>query len=118
MAISPLISDGSLSLSTTGDLTPALDIVTQMAVGIAAYNCIYDSTVNSALIPYLNNKLLGTTNRSTLTNIVVSAYQSMITAKIISNLKVSIRSQTISTVNINVSAVDDQGNQISINWIN
>lgn len=118
MAISPLISNGSLSLNAAGDLATDMDIVTQMAVGLTAYNCVYDRTINSGLIPYLKNSLITSKAQTTLKNIIVSAYQSMITAKIISGLQIAIQAQTISTIYINLSAIDDQGNQVSINWIN
>ena len=118
MSTSPLIKDGALSLTTNGDLATDLDIVTQMVVALTAYHCIYDSTINSEVIPYLDNQSVSFTNRPALTNIVVSAYQSLISQNIISNLEVGVKPTTISTVNIKISAVDSSGNQVSLNWIN
>ena len=118
MANSPFIKDGALSLTSTGDLISALDIATQMTVAISGYDCIYDSDLNSQLIPYLTTIPVGGLNRNAITNIVVQAYNPMVVQGIISNLGISIPAQTLSTINIQVNATDAQGNEISLNWTN
>ena len=118
MNFSPLIANGVLSLSSTGDLMPAPDIQTQMTVGIAAYHCIYDSTVNSGLIPYLDGIPVGGFNNNALTSIVVAAYKPMITANLITNLQVAILAQVLSNVTIKASATDNQGNDTVLSWSN
>ncbi len=118
MAYSPLIANGILSLSSTGDLLSAPDIETQMTVAIGAYHCIYDSTVDSLLIPYLESIPVGGFKNSTITNIVVNAYKPMIIANLITNLQISILAQVLSNITIKVSATDNQGNSTVLSWSN
>lgn len=118
MSTSPLIKDGALSLTENGDLVSDLDIITQMATALAAYHCIFNDYMNSQLIPYLDNKAISFTNRPAISNVCVNAYQYLITQKIISNLTVSVKPQTISTIKIDISAIDTQGNNIELNWTN
>lgn len=118
MANSPLIANGVLSLSPTGDLMSAPDIQTQMTVAIGAYHCIYDNTVDSLLIPYLSSIPIGGFKNNTITNIVVNAYKPMITANLITNLQVAILAQVLSNLTIKVSAIDNQGNSAVLSWSN
>lgn len=116
---SPLIQNGQLTLDTHGQLTSAPDIQTQMNVTVGAYNCIYDANLNSFLVTYLADIPQGGFSSTTITNIVVAAYTStMIAQKLISNLQVSVRQDTISYVTINIKAIDAEGNPLSLSWTN
>ena len=112
----PLIKNGALSLTTNGDLVDDLDIVTQMTVGLSAYHCIYDSTVNSKLLPYLLLPRNSQVKQNTVTNIVKKAYQPMISANIISQLEISIPVSTITTIAIKIKAIDIEGNSAQLSW--
>lgn len=117
MANSPLIANGQLNLSATGDLADGLDIQTQMAVGVSGYNCLYSVNLDSQLIPYLNNPK-GSVNRDTIVNIIKNAYAYMVNNKIINNLQIGIPVIVLSNVFININATDLQGNKITLKWTN
>jgi hypothetical protein len=118
MSRSPLIKNGALSLTANGDLQDDLDIVTQMTVTVGAYNCIYDPNVDSGVIPYLFSIPVGGFRQNTLTYIITSAFQSFITNNVISDLTIAILAQVLSEVSIRITAVDLEGNQISLTWTN
>ncbi len=119
MTFSPLIQNGKLSLTPSGDLASAPDIITQMTVGITAYHCIFDPTINSQLLPYLNTIPIGGYNSNAITNIVVNAYKPMITAGIIVDLQIAVLNpELLSTLTINVSVTDNKGNVSSLSWNN
>jgi len=115
---SPLIANGSLSLNTSGDLMMSPDIQTQMPVSLAAYNCIYDYTINSQLIPYLSSIPVGGFTPNTIKNIITNSYKSLIKQGIITNLQISVVFITQSVVNININAADAIGNPITLTWDN
>lgn len=115
---SPLIQNGDLVLSNTGNLEYAADVVTQMTVTVAAYNCIYDYSINSGLIPYLSSIPVGGRNPNTIVNIVAAAYQSLISAGIITGLQVAIVFQSASYITINITATDANGSPVVLSWSN
>lgn len=118
MAQSPLIKNGAFALTANGDLQLAPDIETQMAVSVGAYHCLYGDNLNSLLIPYLEEIPRGGLTRSTITNIVVSAYKPLITQKIITGLTVAVKTFGVSNVEIKVNAVDGGGNKTAFSWTN
>lgn len=118
LAQSPLIENGDLVLLPTGQLQYSADIVTEMTVSVAAYNCIYNSQVNSQLIPYLSGFPIGGRNINAITNIVAASFQRLINAKLISNLQISVIPVSTSYVTINISATDIENNPITLNWSN
>ncbi len=116
--VSPLISNGQLSLTNTGDLVTAPDIQTQMTVTLTAYNCIYDYTIKSALITYLRTIPVGGFNANTIKNIITSAYQTLIQQSIITNLQIAVIPITSQYITINITADDAQGMPIVLTWDN
>lgn len=118
MARSPLIVDGDLQLNSAGDLQVDEDIVTQMTVTVGAYNCIYNTSINSKVVPYVNGIPKNGFNRVTLTNYVANAHKILIIPKLISDLKIAISGPVQNYVKINISAVDIQGNQVKFSWMN
>lgn len=116
--ISPLIKNGKFVLTETGDLQFAPDIKTQVAVAISGYNCMYGDNLNSNLIPYLTGIPVGGFQRNVITNIVISAYKPLIVANVISRPEVAVKFLGISTVTINVSVLDNNGNSAKLSWDN
>lgn len=116
---SPLIQDGALSLTSNGLLQDAPDIKTQMTVTVSAYNCIYNPNLQSDLIPFLTGIPIGGWNRIAIVNIVVAAFTLiMIPQGLINNLQVSVVQLTLNTILIKISALDLEGNNVSLNWTN
>jgi hypothetical protein len=115
---SPLIKDGAWSLTATGDLVTDLDIVTQAGITISGYDCSYGDNLNSQLIPYITGIPKGGFNSTAITNIVRSAYTSLVTARIISNLQIFVKFLGISTLNITVNMNDNNGNRSVLSWNN
>ena len=119
MASSPLIQNGDLVLTDSGLLQSAPDIQTQMTVTVSAYNCIYNSNVNSNLLPSLTGIPRGGWNSSAIANTVVAAYTPiMLVQRIISDLNVSVSFPSLSYVTIKISAIDSEGNPITLSWTN
>ena len=115
---SPLIANGELALNSSGDLVFAPDIQTQMAVSLTAYNCIYDYSINSLLITYLFSIPPGGIQQNTIKNIIVSAYQILITANIITDLAIAIIPVTQDYITIKIRSVDTNGQNVSLTWDN
>ena len=109
---SPLISNGELTLLSDKD------IATQLNVSTSAYHCIYDYTIDSELITYLESIPVGGINTNTITNILTSAYSVLIQNNIISNLQISVIPVATSYITINVTCTDAQGEQIQFSWDN
>lgn len=118
LAQSPLIENGDLQLDATGQLVGAPDIVTQCTVTVGAYNCMYDSRINSALIPYLTSIPIGGRNNQAIVNIVTAAFQVLLIQNLLANLGISTVAQTVSYVTIKISATDPQQNPVSLSWSN
>lgn len=118
MSLSPLIVNGDLQLAVSGDLQSAPDIETQMPVTLTAYNCIYNPEINSQVEPYLTGIPKNGFARNTLTNLIVSAYQLLITPGIIRDLAVAIGTPIQNYVNIKIAAIDNAGNEVKFSWIN
>jgi hypothetical protein len=119
MTQSPLIKNGDLVLTDRGLLQAAPDIQTQMTVTVSAYNCIYNSNLQSDLIPYLSGIPRGGWNLNAINNIVVAAYTlTMIPQQLISNLTVTTIPQTLSFITIKISALDQENNPINLTWTN
>lgn len=117
LTYSPLIQDGDLVLSD-GKLQDAPDIQTQMTVTVAAYNCIYDEDLNSQLIPYLNSIPSGGINNNTISNIIKSAYSSLILNKTLNKLGVAVIAQASNYLEIKIAATDSGGNPVTLSWGN
>lgn len=116
---SPLIKDGVLALSNSGDLIMAPDIETQATITLSAYNCIYDNNLNSRLIPYLNSIPKNGINTNNITNIITSAYQpTLLKNNVISDLKISVVPVGVSYINIKINMIDYNNNQVLLNWDN
>lgn len=118
MSLSPLIVDGDLQLSPSGDLQVAPDIETQMPVTLTAYNCIYNTEINSQVIPYLDGIPANGFRRNTLTNLIAEAYQLLIVPRIITNLQIAVGDPIQNYVKINIFAVDNEGTEVKFGWIN
>lgn len=119
MTESPLIINGDLVLTDTGLLDGALDIETQMTVTVSAYDCIYDSNLNSPLIPLLQQIPNAASSINLISNAVVSAYTPiMITNQLISSLQVAVQPLAVGYVSIKISAVDTENNQLNLKWTN
>ncbi len=116
---SPLIKDGALSINEQGLLIDAPDIQTQMTVSVSAYNCMYDSNVESQLIPYLTSIPVRGWSSIAISNIVSTAYKLiMIRQNLISGLKIASKFLTLNTIQIKISAIDQEGTPVSLNWVN
>jgi hypothetical protein len=119
MTQSPLIQNGELVLTDQGLLQAAPDIQTQMNISVSAYDCIYNSKLQSDLIPYLSGIPRGGWNLNAINNIVVAAYAlTMIPQKLISNLTVTTIPQTLNFITIKISALDRENNPIQLTWNN
>lgn len=116
--LSPLIENGRLSLSSDNNLVMGPDIKTQMPVTLTAYHCIYDYTIDSKLIPYLNSIPNNGFNINTITNIVTTAYQSVISKGIITDLQIAVIPITTNYVTINITAQDANGEPVVLKWNN
>lgn len=116
---SPLIKDGALSIDEQGLLIDAPDIQTQMTVTVSAYNCMYDSNVESQLIPYLTSIPVNGWSSTAIINIISSAYKLiMIPLGLIYGLKIATSPLTPNTIQIKINATDKEGASVSLNWIN
>ncbi len=115
--LSPLIANGQLNLTNSGDLVNAPDIQTQMTVTLSAYHCIYNTLINSGLLPYLKGIPTGGINTVAIKNIVTSAYQILIQQNIITNLSISIVPVSQSYLTINISA-ESMGSPVTLSWDN
>ncbi len=116
--ISPIIKNGALILTDSGDLEVGLDIQTQVAVAVAGYNCTYGDDLNSQLLPYLQQGLINKAYVNTITQIIKNAYQPLITQKIISNLQISVKAFNISNVQIRINLIDNNGREVTFSWTN
>lgn len=118
-AQSPLIKNQRLSINPdNGDLVFAPDITTQMAVTLTAYDCIYNSNINSKIIPYLFQLQGGSINSNSLTQIVKNAYQILISTNYITNLQIAIQFVTQNNVIINIKVTDINNQFITLTWDN
>lgn len=115
---SPLIKDGDLVLDDAGQLESAPDIVTQCTVSVGAYHCMYDSAINSGLIPFLEGIPIGGRNNQAIVNIVKAAFQPLISQNLLSNLTIGVVVQTLSYITIKIKAIDPQQNPVSLSWSN
>lgn len=120
ISYSPVIKNGDYSIDESGELVVAADIITQMTVTLTAYDCIYNPSVNSRLIPYIRGTLPGSAyqpnNQNAITSIVVSAYQALIQDKTIASLSVAITAQVLNEVNLKVTAQELNGADVSLSW--
>lgn len=118
MSLSPLIVNGDLQLTSSGDLQASPDIQTQMPVTLTAYNCIYNPEINSQVEQYVTGIPKNGFARNTLTNLIVSAYQLLTTPGIINNLDIAIGNPIQNYLTIKIKAVDNEGNEVKFSWIN
>lgn len=116
---SPLIENGTLTLTKNGDLVIAPDIKTQMYVSITGYNCIFDDTLESSLIPYINNIPVGGRQQNSFVSIIKNALTPvMIGQGLINNVQIFVYFPTYNSVKINIDANDSDNNPITLNWTN
>ena len=115
---SPLITKRTLTLNNNGDLVDGLDIETQENVAISGYDCIYDSNLASALIPYFDNIGNDPISSNMIIKIINTANTYLIQKDIVKDLVVAVPQLTLSDAYITISVTDNYGNTIPLNWIN
>jgi len=119
---SPLIQDGDLVLGADGQIVMDVDIKTQATVTVGAYNCMYNLNINSGLIPYIEGIPVNGRSNGAVINLVVAAFQVLLSADLLSQLTVSVvTAVTVAQVNyitLKIQAVDQNQNQFSLSWSN
>lgn len=117
--LSPKIQNGGLVLNEkTGQLVFAPSIETQCTITVAAYDCMYNTDVNSGLIPYIKEIPIGGRNNTKIVNIIKSAFQILISQGILSQLTIAVVAQIQNYINIKIQATDIENNSINLTWSN
>lgn len=116
---SPIITNGALVIDPiTGDLVSDYDIITQVSTTLTGYDGIGVPTLISELHNYLNAIPQNGFQPLVISTAIKNAYQPLISANLISNLDIKINKITANYVNINISCLDNMGNEINLTWTN
>lgn len=117
--LSPKIQNGSLVLNEkTGQLVMTSAIETQCNITVSAYDCIYNTEVNSGLIPYIKEIPIGGRNNTKIVNIIKAAFQILISQGILSQLTIAVVAQVKNYINVKITATDIENNSINLTWSN
>lgn len=118
LATSPYIKDGDFVLDENGAIIMSPDIQNEITIALTAYNCVWDYTINSELLPYLLQINPGRANVNSIKNIVTKALQPLISDNLLSNLDIAVSFPSLSSIVIKINVVDIEGNPIVLKWSN